>query len=122
MSAKAESKSKSESKSKTEENYFMEPFQNILAQNFIDSQDMPSINSIQGSISNGIDKLKNAVPDPIKETAKEVAVDAAQSKVAEKLDKADKIVNNPLTKAVAGLMGPDAKKAVDEAGAKIKDS
>ena len=81
--------------------------------------------------SNGLDKVKSAVdkvPEPVKETAKVVgeavkdtAVDAAHAKAAEKLDHADKVVNNPLTKIVAGMISPEAKKAVEDAGAKIKE-
>jgi len=47
-------------------------------------------------------------------------MDEAHKKAAEKLDSADKIVNNPLTKMVAGIMGPDAMDAVNKAGDHIK--
>ena len=47
-------------------------------------------------------------------------MDEAHKKAAEKLDTADKIVNNPLTKMVAGMMGSDAADAVNKAGDHIK--
>ena len=54
------------------------------------------------------------------DVAKDVIVDSAHAKAADKLDTADKIVNNPLTKIVAGLIGPEYEKAIKDAGAKIK--
>jgi hypothetical protein len=47
-------------------------------------------------------------------------MDEVHKKAAEKLDTADKIVNNPLTKMVAGMMGSDAADAVNKAGDHIK--
>ena len=90
------------------------------------------VSSIPATVTSVTDKVKNAVnsvPEPVKETAKavgeaakDVAVDAAHAKAAEKLDHADKVVNNPLTKIVAGMISPDVKKTVEDAGAKIKES
>ena len=56
----------------------------------------------------------------VEETIKDVAMDEAHKKAAEKLDSADKVVNNPLTKMVAGMIGPDAIDAVNKAGNHIK--
>lgn len=51
---------------------------------------------------------------------KDVIVDQAHKKAADKLDSADKVINNPLTKMVAGMIGPDAANAVKQAGDHIK--
>ena len=75
-------------------------------------------------ISDTVGKVKSMsdrVPDPVKETVKDIAKDYAHSKAADKLDSADKIVNNPLTKAVARMISPNAKQSVDDAGDKIKE-
>jgi len=47
-------------------------------------------------------------------------MDEAHKKAADKLDSADKVINNPLTKMVAGMLGPDAMDAVKKAGDHIK--
>jgi hypothetical protein len=60
------------------------------------------------------------VAKKVEDTIKDVAMDEAHKKAADKLDSADKIVNNPLTKMVAGMIGPDAIDAVNKAGDHIK--
>ena len=60
------------------------------------------------------------VAKKVEDTIKDVAMDEAHKKAADKLDTADKIVNNPLTKMVAGMMGSDAVDAVNKAGDHIK--
>lgn len=81
----------------------------------------PVISNTVGNVTEKVKSVSDHIPDPVKETAKDIGKDWAQSKAADKLDSADRIVNNPLTKAVARMISPDAKHSVDDAGDKIKE-
>ena len=72
-----------------------------------------------GALQNKIEE--NPMAKKVEDTVKDVAIDEAHRRAADKLDQADKIINNPLTKIVAGLISPDAKESVTKAGDYIKD-
>jgi hypothetical protein len=69
-------------------------------------------------VQNKIDS--NPVAKKVEETVKDAIIDKVHEKAADKLDSADKVINNPLTKMVAGMMGPEVADAVTKAGDHIK--
>lgn len=83
---------------------------------------IPSISSINESISNAGNKANEAVknaplPEPVKKVVNagaEKVVDTVQGKVAEVVKVADAVVNNPLTNAAANKAGPKTKDNVEK--------
>jgi hypothetical protein len=52
------------------------------------------------------------VAKKVEDVVKDTAQDEVHKRAADKLDQADKIINNPLTKIVAGFISPEAKDGV----------
>lgn len=83
----------------------MEPFTIALSQTQnLGGFDIPPIISNTGD---HVKTISDKIPEPVKETVKDIAVDHAHSKAAGKLDTADKIVNSPYTSSAAGKISPD---------------